>query len=75
MSFLFQKQDPLNLLPENGLSKPLGTFSENLSAAFESARANDQAYSKPQFCAINGARLWIPSTSAQGWTHTASFWA
>ena len=46
MSFLFQKQDPLNLLPENGLSKPLGTFSENLSAAFESARANDQAYSE-----------------------------
>lgn len=46
MSFLFQKQDPLDLLPENGLSKPLGTFSENLSAAFESARANDQAYSE-----------------------------
>ena len=46
MSFLFQKQDPLDLMPENGLSQPLGTFSENVSAAFDAARSNDQAYSE-----------------------------
>jgi len=46
MSFLFQKQDPLDLMPENGLSKPLGTFSENIAAAYDNARANDQAYSE-----------------------------
>ena len=46
MSFLFQKQDPLNLLPENGLSKPLGNPLENLSAAFDSAQGNEQAYSE-----------------------------
>ena len=40
MSFLFQKQDPLNLLPENGLSKPLGNPLENLLAAFDSAQGN-----------------------------------
>lgn len=46
MSFLLQKQDPLDLMPENGLSQPLGTFSENVSAAFDAARSNDQAYSE-----------------------------
>lgn len=46
MSFLFQKQDPLDLMPENGLSKPLGTFAENIAAAYDNARANDQAYSE-----------------------------
>ena len=46
MSFLFQKQDPLNLLPENGLSKPLGNPLENLLAAFDSAQGNEQAYSE-----------------------------
>ena len=46
MSFLFQKQDPLDLLPENGLSQPLGSPLENLSAAFDSAQGNEQAYSE-----------------------------
>ena len=46
MTFLLQKHDPLDLLPVNGVSKPLGEFAQNIEAAYEAARANDQAYSE-----------------------------
>ena len=46
MTFLLQERDPLDLLPENGISKSLGGFSENVSAAYQGTRMNDQAYSE-----------------------------
>jgi len=46
MTFLLQERDPFDLTPENGVSKPIGGFSENVSAAYQGARMNDQAYSE-----------------------------
>jgi len=46
VTFLFQKQDPLDLVPSDGVDKPIGGVMENLSAAFNVARSNDQAYSE-----------------------------
>ena len=46
MTFLYGKQDPLDLLPGQGLNKPLGTFTENISAAYRASRATDQSVSE-----------------------------
>lgn len=46
MTFLYGKQDPLDLLPGQGLNKPLGTFTENITAAYRASRATDQSVSE-----------------------------
>jgi len=46
MTFLLQKRDRLDLSPENAVSQPLGGFSENVSAAYEAFKLNDQSYSE-----------------------------
>ena len=46
MTFLLQKRDRLDLSPENAVSQPIGGFSENVSAAYEAFKLNDQSYSE-----------------------------
>ena len=44
--FLYGKPDPLNFLPNQAIDKPLGTFTENISAAYRASRATDQSVSE-----------------------------
>lgn len=46
MTFLYGKQDPLDVLPGQGLDKPLGTFTENITAAYRASRSTDQSISE-----------------------------
>lgn len=46
MTFLYGKQDPLDVLPSQGLDKPLGTFTENITAAYRASRSTDQSVSE-----------------------------
>lgn len=46
MTFLYGKQDRLDLRPDQGLNQPLGTAGENLLAAYEAMRATDQSTSE-----------------------------
>lgn len=46
MTFLYGKQDPLDVLPGQGLDKPLGTFTENITAAYRASRSTDQSVSE-----------------------------
>ena len=44
--FLYGKPDPLNFLPNQAIDKPLGTFTENITAAYRASRATDQSVSE-----------------------------
>jgi len=45
MTFLYGKQDRLDLRPDQAQNKPLGGFVENLSMAYQASRATDQSQS------------------------------